>query len=234
MIQLELFAKMDKQLRKAQGAIDSSTALFSGLPLIILIGDFYEFALVSGRLLWDRSYSEEETHEKVLWDNFQSVLSLTEQMQQRFDLEFQAMLKRARNCLLNLDDVNTLNARVATHLPNSDFNDTVVVVQKNRTRHLINRLQAQNFALSPNLDLILFPAEYFRNKKDGDNLIQHKDLFDVQEGDGNATGPSIFYYYKGMPAMVLANQCTPLRIVNGARAILPGVVPHPEGICYLA
>ncbi len=144
------------------------------------------------------------------------------------------MLKYARNGLLILDNINTLNIQVATYLPNSDFNDTVIVVQKNRTRHLINRLQAQNLALSQNLDLILFLAEHFRNKKDRGNLIQHEDLFGVQEGDGNATGLGILHYYKGMPAMVLANQCILLGIVNRARAILYGVVPHPKNICYLA
>lgn len=61
-------------------------------------------------------------------------------MRQRSDLAFQAMLKHTRNGLLNFEDVHTLNAQVATHLPNSDFNKTVVVVQNNRTRHLINRL----------------------------------------------------------------------------------------------
>lgn len=29
-----------------------------------------------------------------------------------------------------------------------------------------------------------------------------------------------------MPACLLANQCTPLGIVNGAKAIIHGVVPH--------
>ncbi len=103
------------------------------------------------------------------------------------------MLKCARNDLLNLADVNTFNTRVATHIPNSDFNDIVVVIQKNRIRHLINCLHAQNFAFSQNLDLIFFPVEHSRNKKDGGNLIQHNDLLDVQEGDGNAIGPGILH-----------------------------------------
>ncbi len=154
-------------------------------------------------------------------------------MRQCSDLAFQAMLKYAINSLLNLDNVNTLNAQVATHLPNSDFNNTVIIVQKNRTRHLINRLQAQNFALSQNFDLILFPAEHSRIKKDGSNLIQYEDLLGIQEDDRNATGSGILHYCKEMPAMVLANQCTLLGIVNGARAILHGVIPYPEGIYYL-
>lgn len=57
---------MDKQLYKARDAIVSSIALFVGLLLIILMGNFYQFAPVSGRLLWDRPHSEEKTYEKVL------------------------------------------------------------------------------------------------------------------------------------------------------------------------
>lgn len=66
-------------------------------------------------------------------------------------------------------------------------------------------------------------------KRNGGNLIQHEILFDAQDGEGNCSGPGLLYYCKGMPANMLANQCTPLGIVNEARAIVHGVVPHPEG-----
>lgn len=81
------------------------------------------------------------------------------------------MLKRARHDLLNLEDINSLNAQVATHLPHSNFANTIIIVQKNKTRYLINCLQAENLAFSHNMDLIFFPAKHFRNKKDGGNLI---------------------------------------------------------------
>ena len=123
--------------------------------------------------------------------------------------------------------------RVATHLLDSDFADTIIIVQKNKIRHLINRLQAENFARSHNMDLILFLAEHSRNKKDGGNLIQHEDLLSVQKDKGNATGPRILYYYKGMPVMVLANQCTLLGIVNGAKITIYDVVFHLQGIWFL-
>ncbi len=89
------------------------------------------------------------------------------------------MLKRAKNGLLKINNVNILNAWVITHLLNFDFNDIIVVIQKNKIRHLINRLHTQNFAFSQNLDLILFFAKYSWNKKDGSNLIQYEDLLDV-------------------------------------------------------
>ncbi len=65
-------------------------------------------------------------------------------------------------------------------------------------------------------------------KKDGGNLIQHEQLFEAQDGEGNCTGPGLLLYCRGMPACLLANQCTPLGIVNGVRAIVHGVVLHPN------
>ncbi len=63
-------------------------------------------------------------------------------------------------------------------------------------------------------------------KKDGGNLIQHKQLFEAQDGEGNCTRPGLLLYCREMPTCLLANQCTPLGIVNGARAIIHVVVPH--------
>ena len=81
------------------------------------------------------------------------------------------MLKHARHGLLNLKDVNFLNAQVATHLPNSDFADIIIIIEKNKMRHLINCLQAENFAYSHNINLIFFSTKYSRNRKDRNNLI---------------------------------------------------------------
>ena len=61
-------------------------------------------------------------------------------MQQHIDLVFQAMLKRTRYGLLNLKDVISLNGQLVTYLPNFDFADTIIIVQKDKTRHLINCL----------------------------------------------------------------------------------------------
>ena len=116
-INLKLLTIMDKQLRKPRGSDFSSTALFGGLPLVVLIGDFYQFAPVSGHALWDEALGEDEIHGKTVWNNFTYVITLTEQMRQKNDSVFQALLKRARNGELNLEDVDTLNYRVATNLP---------------------------------------------------------------------------------------------------------------------
>lgn len=54
------------------------------------------------------------------------------------------MVKYTKNGLLNFKDVN---AWIAIYFPNFNFNNTIIIVYKNRIRHLINCLQAQNFAL---------------------------------------------------------------------------------------
>ena len=199
MIDIKLLTAMDKQLRKARGSDFSSTALFGGLPLVVLMGDFYQFALVSGHALWDEAVGEDEIHGKTLWNNFTYVITLTEQMCQKNDSLFQALLKRARNGELNLEDVDTLNDRVATNLPISQSMDSVVVVQKNKTRHLVNRLQIERFARSQNQDILLFPAEHFRTKKDGGRIVEHEDLFNAQDGEGNCTGPGLLFTAKACP-----------------------------------
>lgn len=135
-----------------------------------------------------------------------------------------------KNDSLNLDNVNTLNIQVVIYVSNSDFNDTIVIVKKDRIIHLINRLQVQNFALSLNFDSFLFSIKFFRNKKDGGNFIQYEDLLNVQEDNGNATAPGILYYYKRIPTMVLVNECILLRIINRARTIFYGVISNL--FCY--
>ena len=81
------------------------------------------------------------------------------------------MLRRAREEKLDYWDVITLNQRVAIKLPTSGALDTVIMVQKNKTRHLINRLQIEKFAYANNQDIIIFPAKHYQTKKDGGNLI---------------------------------------------------------------
>lgn len=63
-------------------------------------------------------------------------------------------------------------------------------------------------------------------KKDSENLIQPKLLFEAQDGEENYTEPGLLFYCKRMPACLLVNQYTPLGIVNGARAIVHRIVPH--------
>ena len=135
-------------------------------------------------------------------------------MRQKNDPVFQSLLGRARRGELNIRDVEVLNDRVATKLPVPTSLDSVVVVRKNDTRHMINRLQIMQFARDHHQTVIIFPAEHFRTKKKGGGMVKSDLLFGLQDGDSKvtSTGPGLLYYCKGMPARMLANQCTPVTI----------------------
>lgn len=44
----------------------SSTSIFERLPLIVLIRDFYQFALVIEKVLWNNLLKEDDIHGKSL------------------------------------------------------------------------------------------------------------------------------------------------------------------------
>ncbi len=90
-------------------------------------------------------------------------------------------------------------------LPTTGAIDTVIVIQRNKTPHLITCLQIEIFAHANNWEIIIFLGEHYRMKKDDNNLIQHEQLFEAQDGQGNCTGPGLLLYCRGMLAYLLAN-----------------------------
>lgn len=58
-------------------------------------------------------------------------------MQEHSDLVFQAIFKQAWYGLLNLEDINTLNSQIAFYLSDFNFTNTIIIIQKNKTRYLI-------------------------------------------------------------------------------------------------
>lgn len=64
-----------------------------------------------------------------------------------------------------------LNGQVASFLLKFDFINTIVVIQKNNTKHLINCLEVQNSTLFENHNLIFFFIKHSQNKKDRNSLF---------------------------------------------------------------
>ena len=96
-----------------------------------------------------------------------------------------------------------LNEKVVTGLTLSDPLNNIVIVQQNKTRHLINCLQIERFARSVGHDIVIFPAQYSHTKRERGKIILQKDLFSIQDGNGGATGPGLLYYCKDMPVALL-------------------------------
>ena len=228
MLDLKMFATIDQQLLQAKSLLQDSTAIFGGLSVVLLMGDFYQFAPVVSQALWEELKTKLEEHEKFLWQSLTHVITLTQQMRQQQDKDFQSLLQRAQKGQLGQNDVHVLNAKEATGLSTGRTLDNAVFAQTNNTRHVVNRIQIPRYNDRQRQDKILFPAEHSRTKQKNKKPVQHAELFKINNGEGvNASG--LLSYSKGMPVAVLTNQCTPLGIVNGARAVLYGVVVPPHG-----
>ena len=136
---------------------------------------------------------------------FKDVVVLTEQMRQQHDLEYRQLLKRARNGALTQADVDLLNIRVLPQLQTRPGRMNTCIVRSNKLRHLINRLQIENFARSRGQKIILFPARHtrYRKAKRMRNIDVDK-LLEIQD-NSNIKSPGLLMYTKDMPAAILSN-----------------------------
>lgn len=50
-VELEILSKIGKQLAKAWGLSNSSMVVFGTLPIVIIIGNFYQFFPIASHLL---------------------------------------------------------------------------------------------------------------------------------------------------------------------------------------
>ncbi len=117
-----------------------------------------------------------------------------------------------------------LNEKLVTDLTLSDLLNNIVIVQQNKTRYLINRLQIEKFAHFIDHDIVIFAAQHSRTRRERGKVILQKNLFFIQDEDRGATSPSLLYYYKNMPVALLTNICTGLGIVHSAWSIVYGII----------
>lgn len=91
-------------------------------------------------------------------------------------------------------------------------------------------MQVEQFSRHIGYDLIIFLAYHAHNRKSGGEFIIHHDIIKIQDGEHDAIGPDLLYYYKEMPYIVLTNICTLLKIVNEAITITYEVLSYLESI----
>src|SRR5436190_23862523 len=101
---------IDKQCKVMKNLDTNSTAVFGGLPVVIVLGDFHQFSPVRAKALWQKQESHEEERGQQLWHMFKDVVVLDEQMRQQQDVEYYQLLKRVRNGTVNQADVDLLNS----------------------------------------------------------------------------------------------------------------------------
>jgi PIF1-like helicase len=230
MVSSKLMDSIDKQCKVMKNLNSNSTAVFGGLHVVIVLGDFHQFPPIQAKALWQKQESNDEVRGQQLWHMFKDVILLDEQMRQQNDVAYHQLLKRARNAMITQADVDLLNTRVVTDLESRPDRINTCIVRTNKLRHLINRLQIERFAPTRGQKIFIFPARHTRWKKaKGTRNLEVDKLLEVQDSS-NVKGPGLLMYTQNMPTAVLSNVSTRLEIVNGAQGRAIGVVPDPDGM----
>jgi hypothetical protein len=70
MVDLQTLAKINNRCKVARSLSSDSPELFGGLPIVVFMGDFYQFPPVKGLPLWrqPRDKKEEEVQGKEIWN----------------------------------------------------------------------------------------------------------------------------------------------------------------------
>lgn len=232
MVDLTMLSIINTHCKTARSLDRNSPDLFGGLPIVILIGDFFQFPPVRGPPLWKppRNGNEHDQDGQLIWHQFQQVILLTEQMRQAKDPLFQNLLARARSGMLNGTDLTLLNEKVITSLTDPRLQDTITIVKSNSLRHIINRVCLEHFAITRHQKIYIFPAAHTRTRSTSPRFQLHlDDLLQIPDQGTKIPFPGLLLYTRNMPAMVLTNICTPLGLVNGATGRAVGVSIDPTG-----
>jgi hypothetical protein len=231
MIDLSALSIINTHCKIARSLDRSSPHLFGGLPVVILMGDFHQFPPVQGQALWKLPRNDTEQDGKLIWNQFQQVIILHEQMRQAEDIPYQNLLGRARSGTLTSDDLSTLNSKAITSLTDPHLQPATVIVKLNSLRHVINRLQIERFARARHQNIFVFPALHTRTRSSGPTSLQLRadDLLGLPEQGAKVPFPGLILYTLSMPTMVLTNICTPAGLVNGATGQAMGIAIDPQG-----
>jgi hypothetical protein len=227
MIDLSMLSTIDNQCKIAKSLDRSSPDLFGGLPIVLFMGDFFQFSPVKGPALWQepRRGNDEDAKGRMIWHQFTDVIILDEQMRQAKDPIFHNLLRRARAAELTEEDLALLNKKVAKSLFTPELKGATTVVKTNAMRHHVNRVQMEHFARSRSQRIYIFPAQHSRVP----SCARIEDLLGKSDQGTKIPFQGLFFYTPEMPAIILANISTHLGHVNGTLGIASGIVVDPTG-----
>jgi PIF1-like helicase len=205
MMDLTSLSIINNRCKVAKSQDRSSPDFFGGLPIVLFMGDFFQFPPVRGPALWSepRPGNDEDANGKIIWHMFKNVIILDEQMRQARDPRFRELLHRARAAALTEDDLALLNSRVATSLFTPELESATIIVRRNVLRQHINQSQMEHFARRRSQRIYIFPAEHSRVSSSPSSPLFLEDL--LQQTDEGAKVPfqGLFFYTLGMPAVYL-------------------------------
>ncbi|XP_044720171.1 PIF1-like helicase domain-containing protein [Hirsutella rhossiliensis] len=215
---------------------------FGGMPVVLLMGDFYQFAPVrETSLLIIRPPDRTEnplrqatiSHHSGcrLWHLFKTVVLLEDQVRARNDPQLRALLDRVRNGRQTQQDLSLLNANIVGRSQITFHDGLRAITPLNRTRWALNMEAVVGWARFNKRHIRIFVSTHtWRNGTLSPNLIART----IGQGDDSACKvPGVFFYAQGMPVVVNKNIYTGLKVVNGADFTAVDVIidPNHPGYC---
>lgn len=220
-----------------QALRDCSDKPFGGIPVVLLMGDFYQFTPVRELSLLLNS-SLDQAHASVrqssishhsgcaLWHKFKTIVLLEEQVRARDDPQFRALLDRVRNGLQTQRDLDSLNANIVDRSQITFHSGLRAITPLNRTRWALNMEAVLGWARFHRRHISIFVSTHtWRSGLPPQNVIART----IGQGDDSACKVAgVFFYAQGMPVVVNKNIYTGLKVVNGAEFTAMDVILDPN------
>lgn len=255
MLSAQMLVQVDRRLRILRHCDDLP---FGGIPLVLLTGDFMQFAPIGGSSLLQnpmekrrrqqedgklpKSLSQIERDHHTgheLFQFFENVVILTEQMRQSSDPEFGNILRRLREHWQTANDLQRVNSRVTSY-HNIDFcGGTQMITKTNVLRHTVNVDVAFQYATFKSQPLHIFLSNHWvdtRMSQYGVDSSRHStrplskqelfDAFEIMDNTENHT-PAYFPFIPAMPVMVTKNIFQGLGVANGSVFTAVDVILDP-------
>lgn len=228
MMSLSMLSTINSQCKIAKSLDRSSPDFFGGLPIVLFMGDFFQFPPVKGTAFWKEPRNDEDADGLMIWHQFTNVIILDQQMRQAKDPQFRDLLRRARAGAMTEEDLAFLNSKVVPSLFTPELENATAVVKLNVLRRHINRVQMEHFARSRSQRIYIFPAQHSRVASG----LRIEDLLEQDDEGSKVPFQGLFFYTQGMPAAILTNICSLLEQVNGTRGSASGIVVDPTGTSF--
>ncbi|KJZ68102.1 hypothetical protein HIM_12507 [Hirsutella minnesotensis 3608] len=224
--------------RHLQALRDCPDEPFGGMPVVLLMGDFYQFAPVrETSLLIDRS-PDRSSHTPLrqatvshhsgcrLWHMFKIVVLLEDQVRARNDPQLRALLDRIRNGAQTKQDLELLNANIIGRSQVNFHDGLRAITPLNRTRWALNMEAVVGWARFNKRHISIFVSTHtWRNGPPPQNAIAQT----IGQGDDSACKvPGVFFYAQGIPVVVNKNIYTGLKVVNGAEFTAVDIILDPN------
>jgi hypothetical protein len=244
MVSTKLLGQVNQYCTRIFELPTTGSAVFGGVPIVLLFGDFYQFPPVAGDPLWTLKpashFTDIEREGWNTWRKFNNVIMLTESLRQQEDKAYQELLIRARDVCLTQEDVDTLNTcTIQNRKAKGETLPPIAIVTRNKLRHELNRMQIVDFARERHQKVYVFAATHHPIARKSTSK-KTRTLFGdpaqtsfssmLEMDDGNSLkGSGLLLFTKDMPVMCLSNVCTPSGVVNGMRGTAIHAVPDPTG-----